>query len=54
MKGRLKGAVTTYKEVGFPFDEVVQRIADHYGFSLNKAEEKVTEYWQWKNYFMTW
>lgn len=45
-QGRLEGAVITYKEVGFSFDETVQRIANNYGLSLHEAEEKVEEYWQ--------
>lgn len=46
LEGKLEGAVTTYKEVGFSFDETVQRIANNYGLSLHEAEEKVEEYWQ--------
>ena len=39
-EGEMKGRLEAYKEVGFSFDEIVQHIADNYGFSLHEAEEK--------------
>lgn len=44
--GEIKGAIKTYKEVGFSLQETIQRIADNYSLSLQEAEEKVTSYWK--------
>ncbi len=46
LEGEIKGAVKTYKEVGFSLEETIQRVAVNYNCSLEESEEKVMEYWQ--------
>ena len=46
IEGKIEGAVTTYKEVGFSLQDTIQRIVDNYNLSLKEAEEKVTKYWE--------
>lgn len=45
-KGKLKGSVETYKEVGFSLQETIQRISDKFNLTLQQAEEEVNKYWQ--------
>lgn len=46
LEGKIEGTVKTYKEVGFSFQEAINRITDNYNLSLQEAEEKVTLYWE--------
>ncbi len=44
-EGEIKGAIETYKEVGFSFQETVYRIAEKFAFSHQRSEEEVKKYW---------
>lgn len=44
-EGEIKGAVETYEEVGFSFQETVKRVAEKFGFSLQQSEEAVNKHW---------
>ena len=45
-EGEIKGSVETYKEVDFSLQETIQRVAEKFGLSLQRSEEKVKKYWK--------
>ena len=44
-EGEIKGIVETYEDLGFSFQETVNRIAEKFGFSVQQSEEEVHKYW---------
>lgn len=46
VEGRIEGAVETYREVGVPQQETVQRIADKFSISMQQAAKEVKKYWK--------
>ncbi len=46
IEGRIEGSVETYREVGFSLEDTIQRVAEKYGLSLQRAEEEVRRYWK--------
>jgi hypothetical protein len=46
IEGKIEGSVETYREVGFSLEDTIQRVAEKYGLSLQRAEEEVRRYWK--------
>lgn len=46
IEGERKGSVETYREVNFSQQEIIQRLAEKFGFSLQRSEEEVDKYWE--------
>ena len=44
-EGEIKGIVETYEDLGFSFQETVNRIAEKFGFSIQQSEKEVHKYW---------
>jgi len=44
-EGIIRGTVETYEDLGFSFQETVNRIAEKFGFSVQQSEEEVHKYW---------
>lgn len=44
-EGEIKGTVETYEDLGFSFQETVNRVAGKFSFSLQQSEEEVNKYW---------
>ena len=46
IEGKIEGSVETYREVDFSLEDTIQRVAEKYGLSLQRAEEEVRRYWK--------
>ena len=43
----IRAIVETYQDLGRAFAETVDKIAEKFSLSIERAEEEVSEYWKW-------
>ena len=46
MEGKIEGSVEAYREFNCSLQDTIERVAEKFSLSLQKAEEEVRKYWK--------